>query len=153
MRRSRGLGWTEAGSKPLLEAIQEPSLNINSIRSADVGEKARNVIPTSAAATLDLRLVKGNDHKRQVEKLIRHIQRQGFQVLDRTPSLEEQRRFTKIATVIRGPGYNAERTLSTIRWRAASPRRLRGAARPSSCLRSAGRFRFMCSAKRSALRP
>ena len=94
----------------LLEAIQQPSLNINGIRAADVGDKARNVIPTSAAATLDLRLVKGNDHDRQVEKLVRHIQAQGFHVLDREPTMEERRRYPRIATVTASPGYNAERT-------------------------------------------
>jgi acetylornithine deacetylase/succinyl-diaminopimelate desuccinylase-like protein len=110
LKSELGLGWTEGNGTSLLEAIQQPSLNINGIRSADVGDKARNVIPTSAAATLDLRLVKGNDSKRQVDKLIRHIQAQGFHVLDREPTMEERRRHPKIATVRSAPGYNAERT-------------------------------------------
>ena len=110
LRSELGLGWTEGNGSSLLDAIQQPSLNINGIRAADVGDKARNVIPTSAAATLDLRLVKGNDSKRQVEKLIRHIQGQGFQVLDREPTMEERLRYPKIVTVIATPGYNAERT-------------------------------------------
>ena len=70
LKAELGLGWTEGKGMSLLDAIQQPSLNINGIRAADVGDKARNVIPTSAAATLDLRLVKGNDSKRQVEKLV-----------------------------------------------------------------------------------
>ena len=110
LKSELGLSWTEGGGVSLLEAIQQPSLNINGIRSADVGEKARNVIPTSAAATLDLRLVKGNDRKRQVAKLVRHIQGQGFHVLDREPTIEERGRHPKIATVKAGSGYNAERT-------------------------------------------
>src|SRR5262249_31773948 len=110
LKSELGLGWTEGNSVALLDAIQQPSLNINGMRSADVGDKARNVIPTSATATLDLRLVKGNDHDRQVEKLVRHIQDQGFTVFDREPTLEERRSHPKIATVAVGPGYNAERT-------------------------------------------
>lgn len=110
LRQELGLGWTEGSGISLLEAIQQPSLNINGIRSADVGDKARNVIPTSAAATLDLRLVKGNDHQRQVEKLVRHIQGQGFHVLDREPTMEERQRHPRIVTVRATPGYNAERT-------------------------------------------
>jgi len=110
LKSELGLGWTEGSGMSLLDAIPEPSLNINGIRSADVGEKARNVIPTSATATLDLRLVKGNDSKRQVAKLIRHIQAQGFHVIDGKPTMEERRRYPKIATVNASPGYNAERT-------------------------------------------
>ena len=63
LKRDLGLARTEGGDRLLVEAIQQPSLNINGIRSADVGDKARNVIPTTASATLDLRLVKGNDQQ------------------------------------------------------------------------------------------
>ena len=110
LKSELGLGWTEGNGLSLLDAIQQPSLNINGIRAADVGDKARNVIPTSAAATLDLRLVKGNDSKRQVEKLVRHIEAQGFLVLDREPTMAERQANPKIATLNVGPGYNAERT-------------------------------------------
>jgi acetylornithine deacetylase/succinyl-diaminopimelate desuccinylase-like protein len=110
LKSELGLGWTEGNGTSLLDAIQQPSLNVNGIRAADVGDKARNVIPTSAAATLDLRLVKGNDSKRQVEKLIRHIQAQGFLVLDREPTMAERQANPRIVTVTVGPGYNAERT-------------------------------------------
>jgi acetylornithine deacetylase/succinyl-diaminopimelate desuccinylase-like protein len=110
LKSELGLGWTEGSGMSLLDAIQQPSLNINGIRAADVGDKARNVIPTSATASLDLRLVKGNDSKRQVEKLVRHIQAQGFLVLDRQPTMAERQSNPKIATIVVGPGYNAERT-------------------------------------------
>jgi len=110
LKSELGLGWTEGKGATLLEMLQQPSLNINGIRAADVGDKARNVIPTYATATLDLRLVKGNDWKQQVDKLVKHIQAQGFTVLDREPTMDERRRFTKIALVTAGAGYNAERT-------------------------------------------
>jgi acetylornithine deacetylase/succinyl-diaminopimelate desuccinylase-like protein len=73
LRTALGLAKTEGKGKSLLELINEPSLNINGMSSGDVGSLARNVIPTTATAVLDLRLVKGNDHKRQVERLIDHI--------------------------------------------------------------------------------
>ena len=110
LKSELGLGWTEGKGATLLETLQQPSLNINGIRAADVGDKARNVIPTYATATLDLRLVKGNDWKQQVDKLVKHIQAQGFTVLAREPTMDERRRFTKIALVTAGAGYNAERT-------------------------------------------
>ena len=110
LRRELGLGWTEGGGAPLNELIMQPSLNINGLRSADVGERSRNVIPTIATAALDLRLVLGNDPERQVQRVVQHIRRQGYEVLDRAPTMDERRRFARIATVTHAPGYPAERT-------------------------------------------
>jgi acetylornithine deacetylase/succinyl-diaminopimelate desuccinylase-like protein len=55
--------------------------------------------------------VKGNDHRRQVERLVEHIRKQGFHVVDRDPTDEERLRHPLIARVTaRRGGYNAERT-------------------------------------------
>ncbi len=106
-----GVARPEGSGKSLVQLITEPSLNINGIESAEAGEAARNVITTRAIATLDLRLVRGNDYKRQVDKLRRHIRRQGFLVIDREPTMQERRKYAKIARVEQsGGGYNAERT-------------------------------------------
>jgi acetylornithine deacetylase/succinyl-diaminopimelate desuccinylase-like protein len=110
LRQELALGWTEGGDATLSELIQLPSLNINGIRSADVGERARNVIPTTATAALDLRLVLGNDPARQVEKVRQHIRAQGYEVFDREPTLEERLRFPRVAKFTAEPGYPAERT-------------------------------------------
>jgi acetylornithine deacetylase/succinyl-diaminopimelate desuccinylase-like protein len=111
LKQELGIAKPEGAGKSLLELINLPSLNINGMNSADVGEKARNVIPTAATATLDLRVVKGNDYKRQVAKLIKHIQAQGYFVIDREPTAEERNRHARIAKVIQASGgYNAYRT-------------------------------------------
>jgi acetylornithine deacetylase/succinyl-diaminopimelate desuccinylase-like protein len=95
----------------LPEAVNLPSLNINGIRAADVGDQARNVIPVDARATLDLRLVKGNTVQGQFERLLAHIEDQGYHVLDRAPNDAERTRHAKIATVVLQPGgYAASRT-------------------------------------------
>ena len=76
-----------------------------------VGRLARNIIPTTASATLDLRLVKGIDYRRQYDRLVAHIRKQGFTVLDHSPTTAERLKFPRIATVTqRDGGYNAERT-------------------------------------------
>lgn len=106
-----GVSRPEGSGRSLVQLIAEPSLNVNGIESAEVGEAARNVITTRAMATLDLRLVRGNDYKRQIEKLRRHIRRQGFLVIDREPTMQERRNYARIARVEQsGGGYNAERT-------------------------------------------
>ncbi len=111
LKTQLGLSRTENSRKTLLELINEPSLNINGMSSGDVGALARNVIPTTATAVLDLRLVRGNDYRRQFEKLVTHIRKQGFHVIDREPTEAERLKYPLIANVHhRSGGYNAERT-------------------------------------------
>jgi acetylornithine deacetylase/succinyl-diaminopimelate desuccinylase-like protein len=111
LKKQLGLSRTEGAGKSLLELLNVPSLNINGFASGDVGDLARNVIPTKATAVLDLRLVKGNDHQRQVERLVAHIRKQGYFVVDRDPTDAERAQNPLIARVnVRPGGYNAERT-------------------------------------------
>ncbi len=111
LKTQLGLSRTEGGGKTLLELLNLPSLNINGFGSGDIGSLARNVIPTTATAVLDLRLVKGNDHQRQVQRLIDHVRKQGYFVIDRAPTNDERLKHPRIATIVaRAGGYNAERT-------------------------------------------
>jgi acetylornithine deacetylase/succinyl-diaminopimelate desuccinylase-like protein len=110
LRRALAVARPDGAGKSLLELLNEPSLNIDGVRSAEVGAEARNVIPTTATATLDLRLVRGNDHRRQVERVVEHVRAQGYFVVEREPTAEERRRHPLVARVTRRGGYNAERT-------------------------------------------
>jgi len=111
MKKELGFMRPEGGGKSLFELYGYPSLNINGIRSADVGEAARNVIPTEAAATLDLRQVLGTDFRRQVQRVTEHIRGQGYHVTEKEPTDEERQAYEKIAKVVMAPGgYNAQRT-------------------------------------------
>ena len=111
LKKQLGLKRVEGGGKSLMELINVPSLNINGFGSGDIGALARNVIPTTATAVLDLRLVKGNDQNRQTQRLIDHIRKQGYHVIDREPTDVERAQHSFIARVnVRPGGYNAERT-------------------------------------------
>ncbi|MCB0372548.1 MAG: M20/M25/M40 family metallo-hydrolase [Muricauda sp.] len=91
-------------------ALQYPSLNIRGLGSGWVGDKARTIVPESATAELDLRLVVESDGNR-LKKLVKdHIAKQGFQVLDHEPSKEERMQFEKIVTVKEGSVTDAFRT-------------------------------------------
>jgi acetylornithine deacetylase/succinyl-diaminopimelate desuccinylase-like protein len=98
LKKQLGLNATDQSPRSLLELISEPSLNINGMRSGDVGTSARNIIPSQAEAVLGLRLVKGNDYNRQIEKLRRHVEAQGFYVIDRDPTQEERLAHPLIGT-------------------------------------------------------
>lgn len=111
LRAQLGFVKPDGNGRSLAELINEPGLNINGFVSAEAGDGARNIIPTTAAATLDIRLVKSVDYRRQMERLIAHVRKQGYAVLDRPPTSEERLRHERIATIKqRGGGYNAERT-------------------------------------------
>jgi acetylornithine deacetylase/succinyl-diaminopimelate desuccinylase-like protein len=111
MKEELGIQTTEMKGKNLSEAINLPSLNINGMQSGNVGAQASNQIPTYATAQLDLRLVLGNDWQRQQQKVIDHIRRQGFTVLDHDPTDAERREYPRIIKVLSGTGsYNAQRT-------------------------------------------
>lgn len=111
MKEELGIASTEMKGKNLSEAINLPSLNINGIASGNVGAQASNQIPTYATAVLDLRLVLGNDWRRQQQKVIDHIRRQGFTVLDHDPTDAERRQYPLLIKVVAPAGsYNAQRT-------------------------------------------
>ncbi len=111
LKKQLGIKRTENDGKTLMELINQPSLNINGFASGDVGALARNVIPTTATAVLDLRLVKGNDHKRQAQRLIEHIRKHGYFITERDPTDAERAQYPLLARVnVRPGGYNADRT-------------------------------------------
>jgi acetylornithine deacetylase/succinyl-diaminopimelate desuccinylase-like protein len=110
LRRQLGLAATDS-DRPLNEAITLPSLNINGMRSGNVGDQATNMIAQTATAVLDLRLVLGNDPKRQYEKLLAHVRSKGYYVIDREPTAQERLAHPLIATMVAKPGsYGAART-------------------------------------------
>lgn len=92
------------------EAIMLPSLNINGMQSGNTGAKASNVIPTTATAVLDLRMVPGNDYKKQQDRVINHIREQGYYITEEEPTDAERAIFSRIARVKKSGGYNAQRT-------------------------------------------
>lgn len=110
LRQELGIAKPEGDGKKLVELLMEPSLNIRGIRSAYVGEQAQNVVPDRAEASLDARLVKGEDPKEKSRQIVEFIRSQGFLVVDREPTIEERRAHAKVAKVIEQGGYRASRT-------------------------------------------
>lgn len=110
LMRDYGLAVTDGAGRPLAELINEPSLNIDGLRSEDVGRQSRTIIPAEATATVDLRLVKGIEPRVQLNRLIAHIKRQGYFVMSEEPNLETRLRYPLIARVVSEEGYPAVRT-------------------------------------------
>ena len=110
LQRELGIAKPEGGGKKLVELIMQPSLNIRGLRSAYVGEQAQNVVPDRAEASLDARLVRGEDSQQKFDQIALFIRKQGFYVIDREPTMEERRTYPRIARVINEGGYRASRT-------------------------------------------
>jgi acetylornithine deacetylase/succinyl-diaminopimelate desuccinylase-like protein len=110
LEKELGIAKPDGGGKNLAELILEPSLNIRGMRSAYVGQQAQNVVPDRAEASLEARLVKGEDPKEKSRQIVEFIRKQGFFVVDREPTIEERRAHPKVAKVIEQGGYRASRT-------------------------------------------
>jgi acetylornithine deacetylase/succinyl-diaminopimelate desuccinylase-like protein len=105
------LGRTEGGGAHLLQLINEPSLNINGLSSAQTGAHAANVIPPTATADLDLRLVVGIDWRAQQKRVRDYVQSRSYFVVDHEPTKQELTSHPRVARVILdSAGYNAVRT-------------------------------------------
>src|ERR1700720_1566250 len=110
LQRELGIAKPEGAGKKLVELINEPSLNIRGLRSAYVGEHAQNVVPEKAEASIEARLVKGEDPQKKFEQIVGFIRKQGFYVIDHEPTMEERREHAQIAKIINEGGYRASRT-------------------------------------------
>jgi acetylornithine deacetylase/succinyl-diaminopimelate desuccinylase-like protein len=110
LKRELGLGWSEGGGKKLIELLNQPSLNIRGFVSSSIGATARNVVPSTATASLDIRLVKGLDHRRAVDLVVEHIRAQGYYISETEPDDATRLKYPKLVKLVRQSGYNAAKT-------------------------------------------
>jgi acetylornithine deacetylase/succinyl-diaminopimelate desuccinylase-like protein len=111
LRRELWLGRTEGGGRKLVELLNYPSLNVRGMSSARTGAGASNVIPATATATIDVRLVKGVTPEAESQRIIDHIAAQGYTIVENEPDAQTRMAHPKVARVVVEPGgYNASRT-------------------------------------------
>ena len=110
LRRELALAATEGGNAPLAERLLQPSLNVRGFVSGAVGAEARNVIPPEATASIDIRLVKGNDPVEMIELVEKHVEGRGYKIVREDPDRGTRLAHPRIAKIVRNPGYVAART-------------------------------------------
>jgi acetylornithine deacetylase/succinyl-diaminopimelate desuccinylase-like protein len=105
LRRELALGRTES-ALPLGLAILRPALNVSSL-SAGTGA---NIVPATATATLDFRLVPDQmpEHVRALVEA--HVRALGYHVVHSTPDEDTRRRHPKLVQFDWGGGYAAQQT-------------------------------------------
>jgi acetylornithine deacetylase/succinyl-diaminopimelate desuccinylase-like protein len=105
------LGHVEGGGAHLLSLINQPSLNINGLSSGQTGAHAANVIPPTATADLDLRLVVGIDWRQQQQRVVDYVRSRGYFIVESEPTRAILLAHAKVARVFLDPAsYNAVRT-------------------------------------------
>jgi acetylornithine deacetylase/succinyl-diaminopimelate desuccinylase-like protein len=92
------------------EALQYPSLNIRGLGSAWIGPEARTIVPATATAELDLRLVPETDGTRLKNLVKKHIEVQGYRIADSIPTPEMRAAHDKWITIREGSVTDAFRT-------------------------------------------
>jgi hypothetical protein len=99
LRKRLGIAEVEKVGRNYQEALQYPSLNIRGMQSADIGPKARTIVPATAIAELDLRTVPETPPQALFELLKSHVEKQGFHVVKSPPTNEERARYPKLVSL------------------------------------------------------
>jgi acetylornithine deacetylase/succinyl-diaminopimelate desuccinylase-like protein len=100
----------EGGGERLEALISRPAVNVRGINGGGVGAKGRNIIVSSATASLDLRLVPDQTPARVRELLEEHLAGEGFHVVHEEPVPATLRAHPKVAKLEWESGYPALRT-------------------------------------------
>lgn len=92
------------------ESLQYPSLNIRGLASGWTGDDSRTIVPESATAEIDIRLVPETDGNRLKSLVKKHIENQGFFIVHSDPTKEERLAHDKLIKIEEGNITDAFRT-------------------------------------------
>ena len=110
IQKSIGIAASDKVGNNYQEAIQYPSLNVRGMRSGWVGIRSRTIVPATATAEIDVRLVMESDPDWLLGLIRSHIQAQGYYVVDKEPTEEERMKYNRIAFMRTETSYLAYRT-------------------------------------------
>ena len=105
-----GVARPDAVADSLQESIQYPSLNIRGMSSGWVGKEVRTIIPATATAEIDIRLVKESDPMVLVGLVRAHIESLGYYVIDHEPTDAERLERPNLVTFTYNFSYAAYRS-------------------------------------------
>jgi acetylornithine deacetylase/succinyl-diaminopimelate desuccinylase-like protein len=103
MRRQYGLGSTDGAASSLQEGLNLPSFSVRRITGGEVG----GVIPAKATAEIAMRLVKENTPRTMVDRVVAHIRKQGYFIVDKDPDTATLAAHPRIAKVTTRAGATA----------------------------------------------
>lgn len=95
MRKEFGLGSTDGAASSLQEGLNLPAFSVHTMKGGEVG----GVIAANATAEIALRLVKENSPRVMVDRVIAHIRKQGYFIVDKDPDTATLAAHPRIAKV------------------------------------------------------
>lgn len=110
IQKDFGIANTDNIGNNFQEAIQYPALGILGLEAAWVGKETRTIIPATAIAEINIRLVKETDGERMVKLVRDHIVDQEYYLVDTEPTEEERMKYNKIVRFNSKISYGAFRT-------------------------------------------
>jgi acetylornithine deacetylase/succinyl-diaminopimelate desuccinylase-like protein len=75
-----------------------------------IGQEVRTIIPSTATAEIDVRLVRESDPERLIRLIRSHVEGQGYHLVEGEPTDEERQRHPRIASFRSTISYEAFRT-------------------------------------------
>ena len=91
-----GIAKAETVGTTYQESLQFPSLNVRGLKAAWTGEQVRTIIPSTAVAEMDLRLVPSTPAERQISLIKSFIESKGFYIVEKDPTQEERLQHPKL---------------------------------------------------------
>lgn len=110
IQQKLGIATTDQVGATYQEALQYPSLNIRGLSSGWVAQRVRTIVPSTATAEIDIRLVMESDPARLVRLVREHVAQQGYHLVDSLPTDIERAKHPKIAFFRSQISYPAFRT-------------------------------------------
>jgi acetylornithine deacetylase/succinyl-diaminopimelate desuccinylase-like protein len=110
IRKFLGIAEPDKVGSNFQESIQYPTLNVRGLNSLYVGAKARTLIPAWATAEIDIRLVPTSNAEKLMGLVRKHVQDQGYYIVDREPTEEERMTHPRIAAMQTHFSYGAFQT-------------------------------------------
>ncbi|GHB62338.1 hypothetical protein GCM10007390_15180 [Persicitalea jodogahamensis] len=93
-----GINQAEKVGETYEESMQFPSLNVRGMRSGWVGKEVRTIIPSTAVAEIDIRLVPETEGQRMVDLVRKHIEAQGVTLTRSVPTDAERAKYPLLAS-------------------------------------------------------
>lgn len=110
IRKFLGIAQPDKIGGNFQESLQYPTLNIRGLDALFVGKESRTLIPATAVAEIDIRLVPGSDPERLIGLVRKHIEKQDYLILDREPTEDERLKYPRIVSFRPTTHYGAFQT-------------------------------------------
>ena len=110
IRETLGIARADNIGNNLQESVQYPSLNIRGLSAGWVGDESRTIVPATAIAEIDIRLVKESDPDYLLNLVRQHIENLGYYVIDREPTEAERKEHPYIVSFTSDFSYSAYRS-------------------------------------------